>query len=120
MVNYWRKLKGPGLATYWIVIRVNLADSLSVQDAESHGIPPLAIGYYQKFGVTQSSEGEARELVANQISPIGDLDWSESVISKVDPARLEPQILARSSDWSRPGIWYKSGRIFVAPNASSE
>ncbi len=110
-------MKEPGLSTYWIVVYVSLPEALSVQDAEGSGIPPLVVGYYQKFGVTQPSVEVARQLVAGQIFPPGSLDWGESTVYTVDVERLDPMILARSGDWSRPGIWYKSGRIFVAPDA---
>jgi hypothetical protein len=105
------------LSTYWIVVRVDLAEALSVQGAEVYGFPPSAIGYYQKFGVTQASENDARQLIAGQILPSGALDWDESTISAVNVGSLEPRILAQSGDWTRPGIWYRSGRIFVVPDA---
>jgi hypothetical protein len=110
-------MKSPELNTYWVVIRVDFAESLPVQGAEAHGIPPSAIGYYQKFGVTQASEEEVRRLVAGQILPVGVLDWEESVVSILDVTRLDLNVLARSGDWTIPGVWYKSGRIFVAPGA---
>jgi|SRR3982751_1404004 len=109
-------MKSSELNTYWIVIFVDLARALPVQGAEAHGIPSSAVGYYQKFGVTQASEDEARQLVAGQILPVGVLDWKESVVSTVDVTRLDPNVLARSGDWTIPGVWYKSGRIFVTPS----
>lgn len=105
----------PELSTYWIVVCVRLPEALPVQDAESSGIPASVTGYYQKFGVTQASPEEACRLVVGQISPPGFLDWGDSVVSTVDVKRLDSQILARSGDWTRPGIWYKSGRIFFTP-----
>jgi hypothetical protein len=107
-------MKSSELNTYWFVIRVDFAQALSAQDAERHGLSPEGIGhigYFQKLGVTQSSEESARKLVAEHIPPIGNVNWDESVVSRVDVARLVDEILARSGDWDRPGVWYETGKI---------
>lgn len=102
------------LNTYWIVIRIDLEKPLSIKDAERYGISPSATGYYQKFGVTQASGDSACQLVIDQISLPGILDRDESTVSLMDVNRLDPKVLEKSGDWTRPGIWYKSGRIFFA------
>lgn len=100
--------------TYWIAVCVDLDVSLSVQEAQKHGVPAPAVGYYQTFGITQSSEDEARRVAAEQIIPIGAIDWDDSTVSLVDAASLDADILKRSSDWTKPGVWYRGGRIFFA------
>src|SRR5690348_4879493 len=42
------------------------------------------------------------ELVVKHVSE--KLSGGDSVVSLVDVKRLDPQILARSGDWTRPGI----------------
>jgi hypothetical protein len=99
---------------YWLTIRAELRAPLTVEGAEKSGVPGSAVGFYQNFGITCSSEDEARRLISIEIDPPGDIDWSDSTITPVDVAALKPGILARSGDWTQPGIWYKSGRAFFA------
>lgn len=103
-----------GAQTYWVALCVALDVALKVQEAQKHGVPASAAGYYQTFGITQSSDDEARWVAAEQILPIGVIDWDDSTVSLVDVASLDADILKRSADWTRPGVWYRSGRIFFA------
>jgi hypothetical protein len=68
-----------------------------------------AVGYFQNFGVTAATEGEACELVEGAIQD-GEIRWEESRVSRDVIHRLSPAILDRAGDWSERGVWYKSGK----------
>ena len=100
----------PDLKTHWIMACVELHAAVASDPEDEDGDKRPIGGYFQNFGVTAASEGEACDLVAAEISD-GEISWPESKISVDVVARLSPEIISRSGDWTARGIWYKSGRI---------
>ena len=94
--------------TFWFTVEVALEHSIA-PDPNDPDDAGAAVGYIQNFGVTASTESEACELVAEAIHD-GAILWAESRISQDVIDRLDQTILEMGSDWSKKGIWYKSGR----------
>jgi hypothetical protein len=104
------------LRTFWVVLRVELESGIQVDDAQRQGVPDVAVGYYQKFGITAASSDAAFQLAVGQLSPSGVTNWDESTVAPIDVERLDLTIAKRSSDWGKEGLWYRSGRIFFTPD----
>lgn len=102
--------------TYWIMLCVDLYETLvRPPGEEDEDLPHAIAGYFLNLGVTALSEATARDMAASEISD-GSISWEESQSSSVSVAELPLAILQRASDWTVPGIWYRSGRAFFPPD----
>jgi hypothetical protein len=93
------------LPKHWVLAHVVLAEPLPI-----NGGPDVVVGYYQTFGVA-CAPNSVRELVERQVQD-GTIDWADSEVSPVDPARLDPEVLSLALPLAGPGVWYSSGRSF--------
>ena len=107
------------VVTYWVVLEVNLHSTFTVHDPETNEEDGPVIGYFRTYGVTAASEAEASALAASEVQD-GEINWAESQVSVVVPERLDPEILARSEDRRKVGVWYRGGKMFYTPDDDEE
>jgi hypothetical protein len=100
------------MGTYWIMAQVQLDRRIPPDPDDEEDDVGALVGYFWNFGVTALSQQEACNLVEELVVD-GEIYWSESEVSPgVVVEHLSPEIIARAGDWTKKGIWYKSGRVF--------
>ena len=104
----------PTLQTYWITICVEMFRAAPLAEFGREQKDAIG-GYFRNFGVTAGSKTEACGAVAKEVLD-GNIDWSESKVLNDVISRLDDEILAKSGDWHREGIWYRSGHVFFPPD----
>ena len=98
---------------YWISLRVDLTEPLPIQSDGSEGESVVVVGFFQNFGVTAASPQAALEAASREATLGRNAGLvSEPRVTAVDPSSLETEVRQRSGDWTRAGIWYRSGRAF--------
>ncbi len=70
-------------------------------------------GYFRWFGASGGAVDEVKAYVELDIED-GSIDWHDSEVDPRIPTELSDEIRGMSSDWTRTGIWYRSGRAFYA------
>lgn len=77
-------------------------------------------GYYQRFGVTATNEGEVRSIVEKYL--MDDLGSTASEIEMAEPdfATRDADIWAHIGNSEKLGIWYASGRAFYLEEECDE
>lgn len=70
-------------------------------------------GYFRWFGASGASTEEVQAFVEREIED-GSIAWHDSEIKPTIPKELDDEIRGMSGDWTRTGIWYRSGRAFYA------
>jgi hypothetical protein len=100
---------------YWVMLCVDLHAPVTrdPQD-EADDLPTVLAGYFRNFGITAISEEGARQLAASEILD-GTVSWEETESYAVSVHELPPTVIEQASDWTVPGVWYKSGRAFFPP-----
>ena len=93
------------LENHWALVHVVLTKPLPIE-----GEAGTATGYYRNFGISCGS-GRVRALLESHVTD-GRIDWYDSEVGPVDPARLDPEIRAQVVQISDEGVWYESGRSF--------
>lgn len=102
---------------YWVIIEVNFKEPMSSEEA------PDAMGFFQTFGCTESTDAIMEETIKSRISSeklaetyTSEIDFDISII---EPEDVEQEVLMdneinqyiKSSPFDK-GIWYQSGKAF--------
>jgi hypothetical protein len=102
--------------TFWVTLCVDLAEPLHFTNEPVDGAAEVAVGYYQNFGVTTATATLALEAASSsalQGPTTGIVRSDTTSVREVDARRLDEVIRRRVGNaWKKPGIWYRSGRIF--------
>lgn len=102
--------------TFWVNLCVDLAEPIHFIDEPPEGAAEVAVGFFQNFGVTTATATlalEAASSAAMEGKTAGTLRSDITTVREVDPKQLDEVIRRRvGSAWKKPGIWYRSGRIF--------
>ena len=96
---------------YWMVVHAKFDTPAEVYDEDGGEVADVHTHYFQKFGVTADSSGEALTIVnAFLRENKAAFERVEELVEGVDLKSLSKEIRSRCSDVCEKGIWYKSGR----------
>jgi hypothetical protein len=76
-------------------------------------------GYFRWFGASGASIEDVKAYVNLEIED-GSVEWQDSEINPRIPIELNEEIRAKSGDWTRTGVWYRSGHAYYSDSDDSD